>query len=65
MGEKWTKQSILPPDIAMWGPNIVLLIIGLYFLNKARNDSDLFEFGWFTRLTNKIKAAFKKQKATA
>jgi lipopolysaccharide export system permease protein len=42
-GEKAAKESRLIVQVGAWISNAVLFLIGLYFLNKAQNDSRLFE----------------------
>jgi lipopolysaccharide export system permease protein len=58
-GEKAAKESRLIVQVGAWISNSVLFLIGLYFLNKARNDSRLFEADnyiiYFNRLKDKIR----------
>ncbi len=43
-GEKWTKEAILSPAVGMLLAPVLLGLAGLFFLFKARNDSNLFDF---------------------
>ncbi len=42
-GDKFVKEGLLDVTIGAWLANTVLLLAGLYFVEKARNDSRLFE----------------------
>ncbi|MCS6822182.1 MAG: LptF/LptG family permease [Microscillaceae bacterium] len=61
-GEKWAKENFVSILAGMWTPNLILLLVGLFFLQQAKNDSRLLEvdayFVWFYRLKEK----WKKQK---
>jgi len=43
-GEKWTKEAVTSPEVGMFGASVVLLLSSLFFLHKARTDSNLFDF---------------------
>ena len=38
-GEHLAAAGSLPPVVAMWAPNIVLLVIGIYLLRRANRDA--------------------------
>jgi lipopolysaccharide export system permease protein len=42
-GDKWVKEGLIDVRIGSWLPNLIMFLIGLYFLNRARNDSRLFD----------------------
>ncbi|NIJ54121.1 lipopolysaccharide export system permease protein [Dyadobacter arcticus] len=42
-GDKWVKEGLLIVPVGAWMANTVLLLAGLYFIDKARSDSRLFE----------------------
>ncbi len=42
-GDKFVKEGLLDVTIGAWLANTVLLLAGVYFVEKARNDSRLFE----------------------
>ncbi len=60
-GEKWAKEAVLPVEIGMWLPNILLLAIGLYFLRQAKNDSRLFESDFYYVMRDRFLERFKKK----
>jgi lipopolysaccharide export system permease protein len=58
MGEKFSKEGVLPPYQGMWLASMVLLPIGIFLTSKATSDSALFDinsylkvFQFFTRKT--------------
>lgn len=61
-GDKWGKQGIIDPAIAVWISNAALLPFGLFFLRQARNDASLFEPDFYVATLEKIKKFFKKRK---
>ncbi|MEX2336060.1 MAG: LptF/LptG family permease [Fulvivirga sp.] len=61
-GEKWAKQGLTDPILAMWAANAILLPIGLFFLRQARNDARLFETDFYNVMIDKAKTWFKKQR---
>ncbi len=60
-GEKWGKEGVLDPAIAVWISNAVLLPFGLFFLRQARNDARLFEPDMYLSALEKLKKLFKKR----
>jgi lipopolysaccharide export system permease protein len=42
-GEKWVKSDLVPVYVGAWLANAILLLVGLYFVNRAKNDSRIFE----------------------
>ena len=54
-GEKWAKESIVEIPYGMWAGNGVLFLLSLFFLVKARNDSNMLDFNFsaITRLFRK------------
>ncbi|OEK04469.1 LptF/LptG family permease [Roseivirga misakiensis] len=61
-GDKWGKEGVMDPAIAVWISNAVLLPFGLFFLRQARNDASLFEVDFYSSLLNKLKKPFSKKK---
>lgn len=61
-GDKWGKEGVFDPAVAVWISNAVLLPFGLFFLRQARNDARLFEpdvyHGWWL----KVKSLFHKRR---
>ena len=54
-GEKAAKESRLIVQVGAWISNVVLFLIGLYFLKKAQNDSRLFEADNYIVIFNRLK----------
>jgi lipopolysaccharide export system permease protein len=61
-GDKAAKESRVIVQVGAWISNTVLFLIGLYFLNKARNDSRLFESDVYAVYLNKAKEKFQNSK---
>lgn len=61
-GDKAAKESRLIVQIGAWISNIILFLIGLYFLKKAKNDSRLFESDVYIIYFNRTKENLKKMK---
>lgn len=61
-GEKWGKEGVMDPAIAVWISNAALLPFGLFFLRQARNDARLFEPDMYLNALGKLKKLFKKRK---
>ena len=54
-GEKFTKDSVLPPIIGMWLPVIVLAPVGVFLTYKAMHDSQLFNKEFYYRLIKRVR----------
>ena len=61
-GEKFVKESMLPPFIGMWLAVIVLTPVGIFLTYKAMHDSQLFNKEYYNRAFKKLKAIFNKAK---
>ncbi len=61
-GDKAAKESRVIVQVGAWISNTVLFFFGLYFLNKARNDSRLFESDVYIIYFNRFKENFSKTK---
>lgn len=61
-GDKWGKEGVMDPAIAVWISNAALLPFGLFFLRQARNDASLFEVDFYTSFFKKFKNPFRKKK---
>lgn len=63
-GDKWAKEGVLPVEVGMWFPNVVLMLCGFYFLRQAKNDSRILEgdfyYIWRDKLTEWRKRFSKK-----
>ncbi len=60
--DKWGKEGVMDPAIAVWLSNAILLPVGFFFLRQARNDARLFELDAYLLLWEKIKKPFQKKK---
>ncbi len=60
-GEKFVKESMLPPFIGMWLAVIVLTPVGIFLTYKAMHDSQLFNKELYNRAFKKIKNIFIKK----
>jgi len=51
IGEKIAKENVVSVPVGMWAPSFILLLIAMFLLYKANNDSKLFNkesyIGWF------------------
>ena len=61
-GDKWGKQGLVDPIVAVWMSNSILLPFGLFFLRQARNDARLFESDAWLRAWDKVRGLFQKRK---
>lgn len=55
LGEKWARESLIPVGVGMWAANVILLPIGFFFLNQARNDSSLLEIDFWRKLMARLR----------
>lgn len=64
MGEKFSKEGVLPPYEGMWIASMVLLPIGIFLTRKATSDSALFDINVYLKVF-KIFARKDKNENTA
>jgi len=55
-GDKWVKEGLLIVPVGAWLANTILLLTGLYFVDRARSDSRLFEKDVYLMFIKKIKS---------
>ncbi len=55
-GDKWVKEGLLGVSIGAWMANTVLFLTGLYFVDRARSDSRLFEMDVYHMFIKRMKA---------
>jgi lipopolysaccharide export system permease protein len=60
-GEKWVKESFIPPLYGMWAANVILMTFGLFFLRQAKNDSRIFEADFYYVIRDRIKERWRKK----
>ena len=59
MGEKFSREGVINPNLGMWLASAVLLPIGLFLLYKATRDSALFDMEAYTKFAKRF---FSKKK---
>lgn len=62
MGEKWAKQGFIPVISGVWGADVILFIVGLFFLRQARADARLFDADFYMVVLDKFRRWLKKRK---
>ncbi|PJJ60364.1 LptF/LptG family permease [Hymenobacter chitinivorans] len=65
IGEKYAREGVMPVASGVWMATVLLLPVGLFFLNQARRDSGLLETDIFGRLFRKIKLPLRGYKKAA
>jgi lipopolysaccharide export system permease protein len=55
IGEKWAKQGIIPVPVGVWAADVILFVIGLFFLRQARLDARFFEADFYLVQFDKAK----------
>lgn len=55
MGDKWSRQGIIPVPAGIWAADAILFVIGLIFLRQARLDARLFEADFYRVVWDKLK----------
>lgn len=64
-GEKWSREGLASPAFGAWFADAVLLVIGIYFLSKARNDSRLFDSDAYLVYWEQFKTKMQEQERFA
>lgn len=54
-GEKLAKKGAIPVPIGVWAADVILFVIGLYFLRQARLDARFFEADYYLIQIDKAK----------
>jgi len=59
MGEKFVRESLLPPFAGMWISTFLLVPLSIWLTYKAANDSVIMNietyFAWFKKLTRWVR----------
>ncbi|RDV14837.1 YjgP/YjgQ family permease [Pontibacter diazotrophicus] len=55
LGEKWAREGMVSIGAGLWGGNLILLPMGLFFLYQARNDSSLLEVDFWRKLMTRFR----------
>lgn len=61
-GEKFAKQETVSVIAGVWMPDLILLLIGLFFLRQARIDARFFETDFYMVMLDKLKSRLKRKK---
>jgi lipopolysaccharide export system permease protein len=63
MGEKFVRESILPPFVGMWISTAILVPVSIWLTIKAANDSVILNidtyFVWWKKLTERARKFFR------
>jgi lipopolysaccharide export system permease protein len=54
-GDKWVKEGLLVVPVGAWMANTVLFLAGVYFIDRAKSDSRLFEKDVYQMFVKRIK----------
>lgn len=60
-GDKWVKEGLLSVPIGAWIANTILFFTGVYFIDRARSDSRLFEKDVYVIYWKRIKAFWESR----
>jgi lipopolysaccharide export system permease protein len=58
-GDKWVKEGLLIVPVGAWMANTLLFLTGLYFVDKARSDSALFDKDVYQMFIKKMKEKWR------
>jgi len=61
MGEKWSKQGLIPVPVGIWIADAILFTIGLLFLRQARVDARLFDADFYNVAWDKAKGWLRRK----
>ena len=61
-GEKLAKQHTISVVAGVWIADVVLLLIGLFFLKQARRDARLFEADFYSVVFDKIRRRLARKR---
>ena len=62
MGDKWSRQGIIPVPAGIWAADVLLFVVGLIFLRQARLDARLFEADFYNVAWDKLKVWLRSKK---
>lgn len=60
-GEKYVKEGNMSVTLGTWMSNFVLLLFGLYFTDRARNDSRLFDKDVYVMMINRLRQRLSRK----
>ena len=65
LGEKWSKQGLIPVPMGIWTADAILFLVGLLFLRQARVDARLFDADFYNVVWDKTKNWLRAHKLMA
>lgn len=63
-GEELADRGILSPLLGMWGPNMLLLLVGIYLFVHAEREMPFVEWYWVRGLLQRLRKGFKRDEDT-
>ena len=54
-GKTMAKEATLSPGVGIWAANVLLTVIGAFFLRQAYRDARLFDMDYYLVQFNKFK----------
>lgn len=58
------REGPLPPTLAMWLPNLIFLVGGLYFFHQAAMERRIFLLEWFSSVARQLRQLFDRSNLT-
>ena len=62
-GKKFVKEDVLQPVAGIWMATFILLPVGLFFVYKAMNDSQLMNKEFYYRIFRKVRKSLTRKSA--
>jgi lipopolysaccharide export system permease protein len=62
-GEKWSQADTVSVPVGIWAADVLLTIVGLFFLRQARVDARLFDSDFYNVMMDRFKTWFNARKA--
>ncbi|TET44657.1 YjgP/YjgQ family permease [candidate division TA06 bacterium] len=63
-GEELADRGILSPFVGMWGPNVLLLLVGMYLFVHVEREIPFVEWRWVGRLIHLVERVYKRHENT-
>ena len=60
-GTSLAERGVVPLEVGMWAPNSILLVLGIYLLVKATNESPVFFLVWMNKAIERLRRSQKKE----
>jgi lipopolysaccharide export system permease protein len=65
IGKTLGQKGLINPGVAMWIPNIVLLVIGLYLFRKTADEKRIPIFDLVPAITRRLRNLYEKRKKSS